>query len=88
MTTPICGGITVPNTNDVLVNGGNMNKTVTIQIDGDIVERVRDVAKKERRSLSGQAVYLIELGLAVHEARFDRNAGQARELAEAIEAAR
>ena len=60
-----------------------MKRTVTIQMDQVTFDKIRQVAKVERRSLSAQAVYLVEQGLARHE-RLDTGAGQARELAEAL----
>lgn len=64
-----------------------MKRTVTIQMDQATFDRIKQIAKVERRSLSAQAVYLVEQGLAKHT-HLDRGAGQARELVDEIEAMR
>lgn len=61
-----------------------MKRTVTIQMDQATFDKIKQIAKVERRSLSAQAVYLVEQGLAKHNG-LDRGAGQARELVAAID---
>lgn len=58
-----------------------MARTITAQLDRDLVERVRQKAIKARRSMSAQAAYYIELGMRA-ESGLDLSAGQARETAD------
>lgn len=63
-----------------------MKRTISVQMDAELFERVRQKAKAERRSMAGQIVYFAERGLS--DNGLDRGAGQARELVDEIEALR
>jgi hypothetical protein len=59
---------------------------LNIKIDSETRERIKTQAKIDRRSLGAEALYLIEKGFFA--IRSDTSSGQARELVDAIEAAR
>lgn len=56
--------------------------TKNVSFPADIAAKIKEAALKNRRSFSAQVVYMVETELALLESK------QARELAEAIEAAR
>lgn len=69
-----------------------MKKGTSIRIDPDLRLRIDIRAKANYRSLGQEISYLVEKALRLEDAEkapnTDRTAGQAREFAEAIEAAR
>jgi hypothetical protein len=71
----------------LLLHGGNMKRTITAQLDRDLVERVRQKGLAARRSMAAQASYYIEMGMAA-EASAASTSGQAREMAETLRGAK
>lgn len=50
-----------------------MNKgTIAIQLDRELAETLRAQGRRDHRSLSAQAGYIVELGLAVYERRREK----------------